>query len=209
MNETLLVSNIVLWCVVIALVVVVIALARQVGLLHERVSPAGALLPTNGPKVGEVTAPMDLRGLNGEPVRLGGVDPDGRPTLVLWVSPTCPVCRALVPTARSLSSHEKLRLVFASDGDTLERHRAYVASLDIENYPYVLSQALGVGYAVGKLPFAALIGADGILKSKGLVNNREHLESLVQSMESGIPSLQDYVRIAESESARHLTEQAS
>ena len=50
MIETLLVSNIVLWCLVIALAVVVIALARQVGLLHERVSPAGALLPTNGPK---------------------------------------------------------------------------------------------------------------------------------------------------------------
>ncbi|MCI0517740.1 MAG: methylamine dehydrogenase accessory protein MauD, partial [Woeseiaceae bacterium] len=63
MNETLLVSNIMLWFVVIALVVVVIALARQVGLLHERVSPAGALLPTNGPKVGDMTAAMDLRGL--------------------------------------------------------------------------------------------------------------------------------------------------
>jgi methylamine dehydrogenase accessory protein MauD len=209
MNETLLVSNIVLWCMVIALVVVVIALARQVGLLHERVSPAGALLPTNGPKVGEATAPMDLRGMDGEPVRVGGVDSSGQPTLVLWVSPTCPVCRALVPTARSLASHENLRLVFASDGDTDERHRAYVESLGIENHSYVLSQALGVSYAVGKLPFAALIGADGILKSKGLVNSREHLESLVNAMESGIPSLQDYVRIAESESARRLTEPAS
>ncbi len=209
MIETLVVSTIILWCLVIALAIVVIALARQVGLLHERVSPAGALMPTSGPKVGESTAAMDLHGLNGTPVRVGGVFPDGLATLVLWVSPTCPVCKALVPTARSLAAHERFRLVFASDGGKRESHRAYVQSLGIEKYPYVLSQELGMTYAVSKLPFAALISADGILKSKGLVNTREHLESLVESMETGIQSLQDYVRLAESESDRRLTEQAS
>ncbi len=209
MSETLLVSNIVLWCLVIALVVVVVALARQVGLLHERVSPAGALMPTTGPKVGELTAAMDLQGLNGEPVRVGGADLEGRTTLVLWISPSCPVCKALVSTARSLAAHERLRLVYASDGGKPEGHRAYVNTLGIEKYPYVISQALGISYAVSKLPFAALIGSDGILKSKGLVNTREHLESLVESMETGIQSLQDYVRLAESESDRRLTERAS
>lgn len=209
MSETLLVSNIVLWCLVIALVVVVIALARQVGLLHERVSPAGALMPTTGPKVGELTAVMDLQGLNGEPVRLGGASPEGRGTLVLWVSPTCPVCKTLVPTARSLAAHERLRLVYASDGGKPESHRSFVKTLGMDKHPYVLSQALGVSYAVSKLPFAALIGADGILKSKGLVNTREHLESLVESMETGIQSLQDYVHRTESESDRRLTERAS
>jgi len=209
MNETLVVSNIILWCLVIALAVVVIALARQVGLLHERVNPAGALMPTNGPKVGELTDALDLQGLNSELVRVGGVDPAGMTTLVLWVSPTCPVCKALVPTARSLARHEQFRLVFASDGGKPESHHDYVSSLGIKKYPYVLSQSLGITYAVSKLPFAALIGADGILKSKGLVNTREHLESLVESMETGIQSLQDYVRLAESESDRRLTERAS
>lgn len=209
MIETLLVSNIILWCLVIALVVIVIALARQVGLLHERVSPAGALMPTNGPKVGELTEALDLQGLNNELVRVGGANPEGRTTLVLWVSPTCPVCKALVPTAQSLAAHEHFRLVFASDGGNPESHRAYVKGLNIEKYPYVISQVLGVSYAVSKLPFAALIAADGILKSKGLVNTREHLESLIESMETGVESLQDYVRLIESESDRRLTEQVS
>lgn len=208
MNETLLVSNILLWCLVIALVVIVIALARQVGLLHERVSPAGALMPTSGPKVGELTEMMRLQGLNGEPVRIGGASPDGVSSLVLWVSPTCPVCRALVPTARSLAVHESLRLVFASDGGKAESHRAYVKSLGIEKYAYVLSQPLGMAYAVSKLPFAVLISADGILKSKGLVNSREHLESLVESMETGIQSLQEYVQLLESAPDRRLAEKA-
>ena len=60
MTEALLVSNIVLWIIVIVLTVVVLALARQVGILHERVAPAGALMPTNGPKVGELTEAMAL-----------------------------------------------------------------------------------------------------------------------------------------------------
>ena len=86
-----------------------------------------------------------------------------------------------------------MRLVFASDGDKIDQHVAYVRDLDIEKYPYIVSQPLGLAYAVSKLPFAVLIGSDGALKSKGLVNSREHLESLVESMDSGVASLQDYV----------------
>lgn len=197
MTDALLVSNALLWCLVIVLALVVLALARQVGVLHERVSPAGALMPTTGPKVGERTQPVAYRDLSGAEVSVGGPSPDGRATLVLWVSPTCPVCKALVPTALSMAQAERLRLVFASDGDKLEPHQAYVRDLRIETYPYVVSQALGMGYAVSKLPFAILIGDDGVLKSKGLVNTREHLESLVESMQSGIRSLQEFVGIAD------------
>ena len=197
MTEALVVSNLLLWCLVIVLALVVLALARQVGVLHERVAPAGALMPTTGPKVGEAAPRAAYRGLDGAEVVVGGPAPDGRATLVLWISPTCPVCKALVPTAVSLAGTERLRLVFASDGDQLDRHEAYVRDLRIGGHPYVVSQALGLGYAVSKLPFAALIGADGVLRGKGLVNTREHLESLVESMRTGVASLQDYVAAAE------------
>jgi methylamine dehydrogenase accessory protein MauD len=197
MIETLAVAVAVLWCLVIVLALMVFALARQVGVLHERVAPAGALQPTSGPRVGEPTAAERHVDLDGREVVVGGPAGDARPTLVLWVSPTCPVCRALVPTAVSMATAERLRLVFASDGDTAESHRAYAAELGIGRFPYVVSQTLGLRYAVSKLPFAVLIGADGLLKSKGLVNTREHLESLVEAMETGIATLQDYVRIAE------------
>ena len=209
MTDALLISNAVLWCVVIVLALVVLALARQVGVLHERVSPAGALMPTTGPKVGEDTQPATYRALGGTETGIGGPSADGRATLVLWVSPTCPVCKALVPTAISMAHAERLRLVFASDGDKLEQHLAYVNDLRIESYPYVVSQAFGMSYAVSKLPFAVLIGADGVLKSKGLVNTREHLESLVESMRTGIRSLQDFVEIAERQDDAALKGQPS
>jgi len=205
--EALLVSNIVLWCLVIVLALAVFALARQVGVLHERVAPAGALLPTSGPRVGEMTEAAAYTDLTGRQVTVGGPAADGRPSLVLWISPTCPVCRGLVPTARSMARDERLRLVFASDGDRLEQHVTYVKDLHIGDYPYIVSQALGLKFAVSKLPFAALIGPDGALRSKGLVNTREHLESLVNSMESGIDTLQDYVRSLEEAPAHPAKEQ--
>ncbi len=199
MMEALLVSNIILWIVVIALSLLVLALARQVGILHERVAPAGALLPTTGPKVGELTIPLELKTLSGSQLTLGGAGSSRLATFILFISPTCPVCKALVPTAKALINSEKSRiqLIFASDGaDTdreLTQHKSYIKDLKITDYPYIISQQLGMSFEVSKLPFAVLIGSDGILKSKGLVNTREHMESLIESMDSGVATLQEFV----------------
>lgn len=209
MADGLLVSHVLLWCLVLVLALVVLALARQVGVLSERVAPAGALMPTSGPKVGDRTQPTTYRDLAGSEITVGGPGPDGRATLLLWVSPSCPICRTLVPTAISLAQAERFRLVFASDGDDPEAHRAYVRDLRIVDFPYVVSTALGLGYAVGKLPFAALIGADGTLRGKGLVNTREHLESLVEAMRTGIATLQDYAAIVEQGGDTRLRGRAS
>ena len=53
MENALMVSNAILWVVVLALVLVVFALARQIGILYERVAPMGALTIDTGPQVGE------------------------------------------------------------------------------------------------------------------------------------------------------------
>ena len=211
MDGTMMISYVILWALVIFLSLLVFALARQVGVLHERVAPAGALMPTSGPKVGEMTEATSVTDLNGDAVAIGGADSEVLATLILFISPTCPVCKSLVPVARSLASYEgrRMRLVFASDGDKIEQHVSYVSDLDIEDYPYVVSQALGLAYAVSKLPFAVLIGSDGTLKSKGLVNSREHLESLVESMDSGVASLQDYVEKYNPDFGESVREKAS
>ncbi len=207
MTEALLISNIVLWLVIIALALLVLALTRQVGILHERVAPAGALLPTSGPKVGEITEALELKALDGTQLILGGENNTKLATFILFISPTCPVCKSLVPTAISLVNSEKsrMRLLFASDGadsdKQMSQHRSYVTDLNISEYPYIISQQLGMSYEVSKLPFAVLIGADGILKSKGLVNTREHMESLIESMDSGIATLQDFVGLSSSDKA--------
>jgi methylamine dehydrogenase accessory protein MauD len=201
MPEALLISNIVLWLVVIVMALLVLALSRQVGILHERIAPAGALQPTSGPKVGELTSEMTVKSLDDKPLVIGGANSNKLATFILFISPTCPVCKSLVPTAISLvqSEQSRMQLMFASDGGDLAQHTSYAEDLQLADYPYVLSEQLGMSYQVSKLPFAVLIGADGTLKSKGLVNTREHMESLIESMDSGIATVQEYVGQVQSE----------
>jgi len=59
MNDALLVSNVLLWVGLLALLVAVLALSRQVGILYERVAPMGALITDAGPKLGEA-APRSM-----------------------------------------------------------------------------------------------------------------------------------------------------
>ncbi len=206
MNDALIISNIILWVIVVALTILLFAVTRQVGILHERVAPAGALQPTSGPKIGEITEEIKTSSLQGSSVVLGGTQEEEKASLVLFISPTCPVCKELVPTAKSLAKAEinQIRLFFASDGEDLKQHKNYIHDLEIEDYPYLVSEALGMYYQVSKLPFAVLIDGNGILRSKGLVNTREHLESLIESMDTGIATVQEYVA-SKSESVKPET----
>jgi methylamine dehydrogenase accessory protein MauD len=192
MSETLVVANVVLFVVVAALVVVVYALARQIGVLYERVSPMGALMMDTGPQVGANAPVLALTDLRGQAVNIGAPSP--RSTLLFFLSPTCPVCKKLLPIVKSAAVSERrwLSIVLASDGDEGE-HRRFVQRADLGAFPYVLSQALGVTYHVGKLPYAVLLDERGVVRAKGLVNSREQLESLFTAKELGVASIQEFV----------------
>jgi len=193
MEQALLASNLLLWVAVLALGAVVFALVRQIGVLYERVAPAGALMLAGGPKVGEGTPRFELTDVFGRATSLGGMDAEHYGTLLLFVSPTCPVCKTLLPVAKSIASREpSLRLVFASDGQQ-EDHVGFVRKHALNAYPYVVSTELGLAHQVGKLPHAVLWDAHGVVRAKGLVNSREHLESLFEAMDRGVASIQEYV----------------
>lgn len=194
MDSALFASNLALWVAVIALGVTVLALARQVGVLYERVAPAGALMISAGPDVGDPAPVLDFETLGGEPLTIGGTRANGRTTLLFFLSPTCPVCDTLIPVLRSMRKDEGrwLDIVLASDGELAEQ-RAFVERKQLGEFPYVVSTQLGVTYQVGKLPYAVLIDEQGVVRAKGLTNNREHLESLFEAKERGVSSLQEFV----------------
>jgi methylamine dehydrogenase accessory protein MauD len=193
--DALIASNAILWVLVIALAAIVLALARQVGLLHERLAPAGALVTADGPAVGERAAVLEVEDWNGAPRRVGGLAADGRGTLLFFVSPTCPVCKTLLPLLDPVLAAEESawNLVVASDGPRSE-HEAFVRDHHLARRPYVLSAELGLLYRVGRLPYAVLIDAQGAVRAKGLVNTREHLESLFEAHRRGVATVQEYLR---------------
>ncbi len=194
MIETLIVSNVVLWIAVVALSATVFALVRQIGVLHERVAPAGALMGRQGPRVGDPAPIVQAVDWSGIAYTAGGVDPAGQSTLLFFLSPTCPVCKELLPVLDSVVRAERrpLRLVFVSDGPRAE-HETFVRTHKLDARPYLLSTELGLAYQVGKLPYAVLIDAGGIIRGKGLVNTREHVESLFEAMERGVESVQEFL----------------
>jgi methylamine dehydrogenase accessory protein MauD len=200
MTDALVISNTILWVAVIVLSGVVVALARQVGVLYERVAPAGALLQGHGPVVGEAAPVVEAEDMRGGAVALGAARDDGRSTLLFFLSPTCPVCKTLLPVLRSIARREGrwLDVVLASDG-VRDEHEAFVRAEHLEQFPYVLSPTLGMTWQVGKLPYAALVDEAGVVRAKGLVNTREHLESLFEAKERGVASIQDW---AEAEQQR-------
>lgn len=194
MTEALLVSNGLLWVLVVVLAAVVVALTRQIGLLHERVAPVGALAVERGPKVGEAAPELILPSLDGTTIHFGGAEPDGRRTLLFFLSPTCPVCKTLLPTLRRIALEESpgLRVVYASDGEAGE-HRALAQEHGLADETYLLSEELGRRFEVSKLPFAVLIDPAGVVRAKGIVNTREHLESLFEADRLEVGSLQQYI----------------
>lgn len=206
METALLVSTGLLWVLVLAMAVVIFALVRQIGVLYERVAPAGALMVGGGPKVGEQAPVIEVSSLTGAAFGLGAPRADGRGTLVFFLSPTCPVCHGLLPALRSLLKRERdwLDGVLASDGEP-ERQRRFISEHRLEDLPYVLSTELGLSYQVGKLPYAVLIDGAGIVRARGLINSREHLESLLEAKERGVATIQEYLRRRKTEKDLEVT----
>nr|MBL8410289.1 methylamine dehydrogenase accessory protein MauD [Dechloromonas sp.] len=192
MMDPLVLSVIVLWIVVVALGVCVLALSRQIGILYERVAPMGALMMDHGPKVGELAQPVEVTTWEGQGLTIGTAS--AKSTLLFFLSPTCPVCKKLLPIIRSVQEREGrwLNVVLASDGDRPE-HASFRDKYALADFPYVLSQPLGMTYKISKLPYCVLLDAKGFVRAKGLVNSREQVESLMTAYESGIASVQEHI----------------
>ncbi|HTV52583.1 MAG TPA: methylamine dehydrogenase accessory protein MauD [Steroidobacteraceae bacterium] len=193
MVTALLVSNVVLWVLLIALAAVVLALVRQIGVLHERITPVGALMLKRGLKVGEPAPLVQVIDLGGHARTIGGDAAAQKSTLLVFVSPTCPVCKALLPVLKSsrLSEAAWLDIVLASDGAEDEQRR-FIAAQGLKDFSYVISAPLGMAFQVDRLPFAAIIDEHGVLRARGLINSREHLESLFEAKRRGVASLQEF-----------------
>lgn len=193
MIEALIVSSILGWLATLGLALTVLALARQIGVLHERIRPVGALSLGKVIKAGEVAPVFNLPCLTGGSLSLGGVNAAGLSTLLFFLSPTCPVCKTLLPVLKSARTqeHSWLRVVLASDGDEQEQ-LAFIRQQQLDEFPYLLSTEVGMAYQIGKLPYAVLIDAQGKVAAHGLINTREHLESLFEAKTLGFSSAQQF-----------------
>lgn len=154
------VAFVVQWVLVVVLCVIVVALARQVGTLHLRLGPRGALeIDSEGPPLGEAPPPRPVHRDGGGELILGG---PGTPRLVLFVSPTCSICEEVKPSLPAAASSAGLAPQLVHDPDA-ERM-----------------------WNVPGTPFAVVMDVTGVVRAKGTVNNLEQLEGLVDTAERRI-----------------------
>ena len=199
--DLLLVSNIFLWIIVLCMAAVIYALTRQIGVLYERVAPAGALAVNQNLQVGQDAPELALQSLDSKMITIGGQPSDGKSTLIFFASPDCPVCKTLMPTVKSAAKAESdwINLVIASDGMNQD-HKGYVREQGIGAFPYVVSELLGKTYGVAKLPYGVLIDENGKIASIGIVNSREHIDSLFEAKERNVASIQEFINNRKSHS---------
>jgi methylamine dehydrogenase accessory protein MauD len=171
-------SYLMLWLLVIALCVIVVALARQVGTLHLRLGPRGALeLDDEGPPIGEATAPLDATDEEGRAVRIGGPGPG---QLLMFVSPNCMVCEQVLPALRAVAEATELIPLILTDAP-LDAIPTLLAKAP--GAPVIASTEAARAYGVPGTPYVVVLDQLGIVRAKGTVNNLEQVEGLVDTAE--------------------------
>jgi methylamine dehydrogenase accessory protein MauD len=173
-------SYVVLWVLVALLTLVVVALARQVGTLHLRLGPRGALeLDDEGPALGEAPEAITVIDLGGREAALGG---PGEPQLLLFVSPGCPVCREVLPSLPAAARAGRLTPYVIVDAGREESAESY--RHERIGAPVLAAPEVARDYRVPGTPYAVVLDAMGVVRAKGTVNTLEQLEGLVDTAKS-------------------------
>jgi methylamine dehydrogenase accessory protein MauD len=185
-------SYIALWVVVVILSIVILSLAKQIALLHRRLAPMGARIENAGPAIGDRIKPFLGVDIYGSSVRIPSQD--GRNVALVFVSSTCPACDSLAPALRSIAKHEKasMKVVLATFRGDDQVNREYAIKYGLDGLEFIFSPQLAASFNVLSTPYAVLVDGTGIVRTKGLVNNREHMESLLNAAEGNYESIQAF-----------------
>lgn len=182
------ISMTVLWLVVILILIYLVALTRQIGILHLRVEPTGARMTNDGIEVGKYAPFQVLTTTMGDAIRLG---PDAeRSTILLFLSTTCSACASLAASLRGVigQTQEQYVLVFgAAEPVDVE---AFVVHHKVTSLPVVISPEVVTAFQVNGVPYGFALDPSGIVQGKGIVNTAEHIESLVNTVTYGVPSVE-------------------
>jgi methylamine dehydrogenase accessory protein MauD len=164
-----------LWLLVLVLCVVVVALARQIGTLHLRVGPRGALeIDQEGPALNEGRPPIETTDTDGRAVTVGG-----GAQLLLFVSPGCTVCEHVLPSVSSVGQAAEVPALVLTDVDDDEARIVFAHKR--VHAPVVAAQEAFTSYEVPGTPYLVVLDDLGVVRAKGTVNNLEQMEGLIDT----------------------------
>lgn len=172
-------SNLALWVLVLILTATTLAMTRELAMIRRIVGPdAGALATLDGPKIGAVAPEVSGRLLDG---RVMDVDGRGKRTLLVFISPRCDACRDLVPEITQFLRRKPSAGTFLVGQGTASEYSRLSALYEIP-VPLILdaSGSLFRAFKVNATPLGIVLDEDWTVRSKGIVNNADHLTALTR-----------------------------
>ena len=143
------ISYVALWVTVAVLALAVLALLRQVGVLHARLRPIGVHPAGEGLEMGDLAPALPDHDYSHTGL-----------TLVAFTSPTCTICAGLLPGLHAMASQY-------DDVDVKV----------IDHGP--ATSATFLAFNVFSTPYLTAVSADGRVRGRGVANTIEQAEILV------------------------------
>jgi methylamine dehydrogenase accessory protein MauD len=181
-----LLSHLALWLVVLFLGFLLLGALRNNAILCWRLDQLEATTPSkinrNGLKPGVEAPGFILPDTAGNQVSLQ--DFAGRTVFLTFTQSSCRPCRAVMPELEKIHKKGEIQIVVINNGH-LAATRDWTRELGV-SYPVLVQQRYEISkrYEVYATPFAFLIDERGVIVSKGLINNRQHID-LVLSGDPG------------------------
>jgi methylamine dehydrogenase accessory protein MauD len=179
MNVFGLVSYVVLWVLVLLLGFLLWGALRSLALLRWRLEQLQTITPRrlgrDGLRRGKKAPDFTLPGVDGREVSLH--DFAGRKVLLAFTQSGCSPCHAIMPELNRVDGGVQVLVV--NNGDA-EATRKWAAELK-PRFPVLTQERFDISkrYEVFATPFAFLIDEQGVIWSKGIVNNGQHIRFLL------------------------------
>ena len=176
----LIASQVLLAAVLVSLGAVLLSLARQIGVLHERTAPVGGLLQ----KVRQAER-IDLDAV--QVSTAAGVDQplrrvaDGRPLALLFVAERCPVCKSLLPSYQEALGKRGFSPFVVGDGASATALARLAEGQGVPRYRILAAPQLAATLQVLQTPTLALLDRDGKVLQKTRLKGPSHMLNAVQS----------------------------
>jgi methylamine dehydrogenase accessory protein MauD len=182
-----LVATLLLWGIVAVHGFLLWGALRALALLRWRLEQLEATTPSrtsrSGLRLGKQAPDFTLPSITGPDVALH--DFAGRKVLLVFMQVGCSPCRQIVPELNRLQRQGEAQVLVVNSGDA-EAIRAWAAKVQAQ-FPVLRQEQLSLSkrYQVLATPFAFLIDAAGVIRSKGIINSAQHISYVLAGAYEG------------------------
>jgi methylamine dehydrogenase accessory protein MauD len=177
-------ANVLLWLLVLFLAVLVLGTLRAVERVRWRLQQLEATTPSRlgrrGLQPGTKAPDFSLPRIQGGKLSLSSFA--GRKVLLVFTQSGCGPCRQIVPELNDLHEEGDVAVLVVNNGD-LDTTTKWAREL-AACFPVVVQETFQLSrrYEVFATPFAFLINEQGVIGSKGIITERQHIDFVLSGV---------------------------